>query len=249
MPVGKRPFYFTTSWDDGTVHDLRLAELLVKYSLPATFYMAPRHQYGRLAESDVRELAGCFEIGAHTMNHTILTRVSDNVVTDEVNASKAWVEQVSSVCCRMFCFPQGKFRKRHLRILRDVGFDGARTVELLSCASPRTWSTLAIVPTTIQVFPHGMASYMRNIVRRHQFSNLWTYLSHATKGDWKSLARSLLISLSRSGGVFHLWGHAWEIEKYGLWADLEELLRTAQQLQPVGNYVTNGKLVLETRPA
>jgi len=28
-----------------------------------------------------------------------------------------------------------------------------------------------------------------------------------------------------SGGIFHLWGHSWEIEKYGLWNELEKVLQ------------------------
>ncbi len=31
--------YFTTSWDDGSIYDMRLAELLLKYGLKATFYI------------------------------------------------------------------------------------------------------------------------------------------------------------------------------------------------------------------
>ena len=28
-----------------------------------------------------------------------------------------------------------------------------------------------------------------------------------------------------TGGVFHLWGHSWEIEQFGLWKELETLLK------------------------
>ena len=242
-------FYFTTSWDDGTVHDLRLAALLAKYSLPATFYIARQHEYGALPESDIRELASRFELGAHTLNHTILTQVADNMAADEIRSSKLWIEDLSGRPCRMFCFPRGKFRPRHLELVLDSGFVGARTVELMSCSIPRYWSTLAVVPTTVQVFPHGRISYIRNIARRWQGVNLKNYLLHAGSGDWKSVAMSLLKWAYRSGGVFHLWGHGWEIEQYSMWHSLEELLRIAQQLKGVGEYVNNDELVLAARSA
>jgi peptidoglycan/xylan/chitin deacetylase (PgdA/CDA1 family) len=69
----RKPFQFTTSWDDGTIHDLRLAELLAKYDLPATFYIARKHEYGYLQEKDIAGLGQYFEIGAHTLNHVVLS--------------------------------------------------------------------------------------------------------------------------------------------------------------------------------
>jgi len=242
-------FYFTTSWDDGTVHDLRLAELLSKYSLPATFYIARQHEYGCLPEKDIRELASRFELGAHTLNHTILTQVTDAVASDEIKSSKSWIEELSGRACPMFCFPRGRFRTRHLGLVRDAGFLGARTVELMSCATPQYWSTLALVPTTVQVFPHVRISYIRNLARRWQVVNLKNYLLRAASGDWTTVAATLLRRACRSGGVFHLWGHGWEIEQYGLWDELDEVLRIAHELRDVGQYVNNEQLVRAARSA
>lgn len=46
--------------------------------------------------------------------------------------------------------------------------------------------------------------------------------------------------------VFHLWGHSWEIEKYGMWEELEKFLEYVSSYSDV-KFVTNKELVLEIR--
>ena len=47
--VAGKPFWITTSWDDGHTLDLRLADLLDKYDLRGTFYVARDYLDERLA--------------------------------------------------------------------------------------------------------------------------------------------------------------------------------------------------------
>jgi peptidoglycan-N-acetylglucosamine deacetylase len=238
----RTPFQFTTSWDDGTIDDLRLAELLTKYDLPATFYIAKKHQYGSLLEKDIAELGRYFEIGAHTLNHVVLNSAGKKLASDEIQGSKSWIEQVTGRPCRMFCFPRGKFHKQQLDVVKDAGFTGARTVELMSLQLPTFVAGLRLMPTTVQCYPHTYSGYLRNIISRKKLRNVRTYLQVAGLKTWTSQARSLLSRAHRDGGVFHLWGHAWEIEQHGLWLQLEEVFRAAAEYRPEGKYVTNGEL-------
>jgi peptidoglycan-N-acetylglucosamine deacetylase len=238
----KRPFLFTTSWDDGTVHDLRLAELLSKYDLPATFYISKHHNYGSLPETKIRELGQFFELGAHTLNHVILNSVSDEIAETEINRSKSWIEQLRGKPCKMFCFPRGKFRRQHLKMVQRAGFTGARTVELMSLGFPALNSGIRLLGTSIQCFPHKSSQYLRNIVSRRKPGNLWCYLQTTRGKNWPTAARSLLVRAGLHTGVFHLWGHAWEIEQFGLWQQLEEFFRAAAECRTYGMYVTNGQL-------
>src|SRR5262249_3128027 len=74
-----------------------------------------------------------------------------------------------------------------------------------------------------------------------------TYLANfARRGDWQARAQPLAICLrgrsldrcledllrfaARRGGVFHLWGHSWELEAHGLWDVLDRFLRVAHGL-------------------
>jgi peptidoglycan-N-acetylglucosamine deacetylase len=226
-------FFITTSWDDGTVHDLKLADLLSKYQLPATFYVAKHHEYGCLEESQIRALGQCFELGAHTVNHVVLDTVSDELAEKEIRNSKSWIEQLSGRQCQMFCFPRGKFSRRHVRMVKEACFRGARTVELMSCRTASLVLDLAVLPTTVQAFPHHTSAYLRNILRRRRVSNLVNYL-RSERGDWTRMAGSLLSRISSSGGVFHLWGHAWEVDQFDLWLDLERLFQVLEQYKSRG---------------
>ena len=64
----------TTSWDDGSLSDMRLAELLIKYHIPATFYLPIDNIERRcLGRAEISSLARDFDIGCHTYHHTDLT--------------------------------------------------------------------------------------------------------------------------------------------------------------------------------
>ena len=49
--------------------------------------------------------------------------------------------------------------------------------------------------------------------------------------DLKQLCVLMMNSAASDGGVFHLWGHSWEVEEMGLWRQLEEVLETASAMQ------------------
>jgi len=69
------------------------------------------------------------------------------------------------------------------------------------------------------------------VLIRHCMKNLYLSpildysLFYKENKNFRVLAESMLKRLFNSGGVFHLWGHSWEIEKYGLWTELEEVMK------------------------
>ncbi len=63
-----KKIYFTTSWDDGHKLDLKLSELLAKYNIAGTFYIAKDFQ-GRMTDEDIIKISKNNEIGAHTITH------------------------------------------------------------------------------------------------------------------------------------------------------------------------------------
>ena len=234
--------FITTSWDDGNPLDFRIAGLLAKYGLAATFYIPREASTGVMPESAVRELSQSFEIGAHTLRHVFLDSASDEICENEIRDSRSWVEQVTGMPCSMFCPPGGKFAAKHLVMAERAGYLGLRSVELLSLDLPRKHGGLRIMPTTLQAHPHPLTAYARNIVRRHAWRNLWLYVLHGRTTEWERLAESLLEVLRRDGGVFHLWGHSWELQQTGQWQRLEEVLRLISQMPGEIRRVTNGEL-------
>ena len=42
--------------------------------------------------------------------------------------------------------------------------------------------------------------------------------------SWVELGKTLFDQTLRDGGIWHLYGHSWEIEELGLWDDLKRML-------------------------
>ncbi|HYY72627.1 MAG TPA: polysaccharide deacetylase family protein [Candidatus Bathyarchaeia archaeon] len=224
MTGGHAASLVTTSWDDGHPLDLRVAELLVRYGLTATFYIPRSVGWPTMTAKEMGELASRFEVGSHTLDHTPLTRVPDKEALDQLLRSREWIEDVTGKPCRVFCFPRGQYRQKQLSLVRAAGYRSARTVELLSTNWPRRVAGLAIIPTTVQAYPHSPLAYSKNALKRRSLVNLFHAGALFSSRDWCELGVKLLERTLSQGGVFHLWGHSWEIEQEHQWDRLEELL-------------------------
>jgi hypothetical protein len=216
----------TTSWDDGFPEDLRLAELLKKYNMEATFYCPQKGVEGKetLAAEDLRSLhtAG-FEIGAHTLTHPLLTEISRSEARREIFESKEKLQEVLGDEVRMFGYPRGRTNAFTIRCVEQAGYRGARGTELLSIA--KTFPPF-LMPTSVQAIPCQPLSYVRNLGRRRAWPSLYSYCRDLHRySHWVSLGKRLFDDALSSGGVWHLWGHSWEIEHSDLWSDLERLLK------------------------
>src|SRR6202008_1069187 len=121
---------------------------------------------GVVSDSQLRELASRFEIGAHTLNHVFLADADDATAAGEISGSKKWVEDQTGRPCTMFCPPAGKFTARHRPMFRDAGFAGIRTVEFMSYDLPRKCDGVMEMPTTLQAFPQPRVNYVRNLTKR-----------------------------------------------------------------------------------
>jgi peptidoglycan/xylan/chitin deacetylase (PgdA/CDA1 family) len=90
----------------------------------------PRRAELMLNTCQLRELhrAG-MEIGAHTEQHPILSKIGDAQALREISASKARLEQLTGAPVRLFAYPNGKpgqdYDQRHVRMVSSLGFDAA----------------------------------------------------------------------------------------------------------------------------
>jgi len=231
----------TTSWDDGHPLDLRLAELLAKHGLPATFYVPLSNQRPSMSPAEIRSLASQFEIGGHTLTHCDLNRLSLTASQSEITGCRSEIEQITGRPCRSFCFPMGRFRRVHLAQVRRAGFSIARTVETMSLGWPRSVDGLLLLPTSVQAYATSWAARLRNGVKRLRADNLLrAVLFH--RSDWEATAELLLEQIEHQGGVFHLWGHSWEIEESQDWDRLELLMSKLGQMRDRANYATNAEV-------
>jgi peptidoglycan-N-acetylglucosamine deacetylase len=233
--------FITTSWDDGHPLDLRVAELLAKYGLSGTFYIPKKTDRETMSATEIRALSRAFEIGGHTLHHPILTNTPEREAWQEIVGSKSWLESITGAPCEMFCPPAGKFSAQHLGMAREAGYIGLRSVELLSLDFPRMREGIRMLPTTIQAYPHAPFALARNAIKRMAFDN-WRFVAYGRSTEWPALARSLLQQALISGGVFHLWGHSWELQATGQWQRLDEVLRYMGEFARQAPSLTNGRI-------
>ena len=226
----------TTSWDDGHQLDVRLAALLKKYDMKATFYIAPRdHEFDReqlLSDAEVKVLSRDFEIGAHTMTHPKLTETRDAAARQEIIDSKRYLERLIKKTVSTFCYPGGNYKAKHVGMVREAGFRYARTVRRhrYNLKDP-----LLEAGTTINAYNHYQDLW--KIARFARFNPLKTLYYF----QWDNLAKGMFDKVTTEGGVYHLWGHSWEIDKHGDWDKLEDVLRYISG-NKTARYVTNGEL-------
>ena len=80
--------------------------------------------------AQVRELAAAgMEVGAHTANHPILSKLSPEHARFEIEDGRRRLETIVGMPVRLFAYPNGKPRQdymaEHARMVKDLGFEAA----------------------------------------------------------------------------------------------------------------------------
>jgi len=243
-----KPRIVTTSWDDGELTDLKLAEMLRLRGISATFYVPINAYQGRpaLSHTNIRDLSSeGFEIGAHTVSHKHLWGLSPEQLSAEINPCKPILEDITGTEVRMFCYPRGRYDANVIRALKNAGYSGARTVEMLSTSLEFDAFEM---PTSLQVCPTTRISYLKNIARARSVRAVPVYLSNFNAlGSWVELGKRLFDFVLAHGGIWHIYGHSQEIEEQGLWKQLQETLDYIAGRENV-NYVTNSHAIRALSP-
>jgi peptidoglycan-N-acetylglucosamine deacetylase len=232
------PIIVTTSWDDGDPLDLRVAELLRARNLPGTFYIPFDGYKGqRLTATELRSLGDeGFEVGGHTLSHKVLTQLPSQEIAREVGVGKDRLEDILGERVRMFCYPKGRFNGRVIRHVKHAGYEGARTVRMLR--QTLTFDPFQM-PTSLPAYPNRKKMYARNLLKGRNIRGLFEYVTEFICLDsWVSLGKLLFDRVLKEGGVWHLYGHSWQLEEMGLWDDLKEMLDYVS-LRPGVAYMPN----------
>ncbi|HEV7467035.1 MAG TPA: polysaccharide deacetylase family protein [Candidatus Dormibacteraeota bacterium] len=130
-PLPPRPVVLT--FDDG--HDdfaYRAVPVLQDNGLTATSFVVPGF-LGRSSYMTVDQLhavvAAGMTIGAHTMHHVDLARVSPSVAADEITRSRSVLQQLTGQPVDDFAYPYGIFTSRVVAMVASAGFADAATTE------------------------------------------------------------------------------------------------------------------------
>lgn len=241
---------FTTSWDDGSKFDIKLSELLLKYGMRGTFYIPKSFELRTLSDSEIREIAKHNEIGAHTLTHADLTKLSPCVAEKEIKESKEYLDELLGIETKTFCYPKGFYNNEIKNIVKQVGFKGARTTCEWSFEFPRDFFE---IETSLHIYPFPL----RPLNSFLQYKNPKNFLAPLVRNypeiakrklgiksflSWQGLARTSFLYARDFGRVFHLFGHSWEIEKYGMWEDLEKFLKLVSEQENIV-FIKNSELL------
>jgi peptidoglycan/xylan/chitin deacetylase (PgdA/CDA1 family) len=232
--------YVTISVDDGHPADLRMADLLDKYKLKATFYIpAANPEREVIGKEEIVELSRHFEVGGHTMSHLSLKSMANEQAWLEISTCKKWLEDLSGREVYSFCYPQGKFDKRTAKLVEQAGFAGARTC-LFNLNDfphdPFMWGV------STHAYSHPAHIQVRHALIEKNFRGVWNYLTRY-KGitDWSSHFLFSLDSVCKNGGIAHLFLHSWEIDQLGKWKEVENVFARISEYKTMLR-VTNGEL-------
>lgn len=230
----------TTSWDDGHSKNLKLVELLNKYKLRGTFYLSRDPNFNQ-SEDEIIKISLSQEIGAHSLTHPNLTKLDLSQAKKEIFGSKEWLKSLINKPVEIFAYPFGFYNDEIKKLVKQAGFIGARTVKTFNCQYPKDFF---IWHPTIHIYPYPFRKRDAKTLHwsRYLLEPFWRnfpglirwHLPLSAYLNWPNLAKATFDYVYKNGGIWHLWGHCFEVEKYNMWQELEELFK----------YIANRKEVL-----
>lgn len=128
----------TLSYDDGTVHDIRMMEILDRYGLKASFHLNAAHFFpedgvrerfdGRMKLSEAQALycGSEHEVAAHGLNHAPLSLLKDTEILYEVLEDRKCLEAAFGRLVTGFAYPYGSVGSQSPKLLEACGIQYAR---------------------------------------------------------------------------------------------------------------------------
>ena len=223
FPGGKRKA-FTVSYDDGAAADIRLAELMRKYGIKGTFnlctdFLGVKTDVfpggGFVSEDEIKDVYNGQEIACHTLSHMKLTDIGATAVSYQLAANRCSLEKLSGQIVTGAAYPFGFYDKKVLDILKNCGFEYART----------TIST-------------GKYDLPENFLA-------WHPTCHHNDERLFSLLETFFIDSEFPGfpQVFSLWGHSFEFDRIDNWDRIERVFSLVSGQEDKVWLAVNGEIV------
>ena len=126
--------YAILSFDDGYEDFYTdVFPILKKYNAPAVNYVVYNFigRLNYLKESQIKELveSELIEIGSHTLNHTSLTGVNEQLAETEIEQSKKLLEKAFGVKIESFAYPYGFYNAQVKQMVRNAGYTTSVTID------------------------------------------------------------------------------------------------------------------------
>lgn len=214
----------TLSYDDGSIHDRKLIEIINKYGLKATLNISS----GKFANDDTKnpwylsaketlELYKGHEIAVHGQYHLSLNAVPASQATQDVLLDRLALEKLTGKIINGMAYANGAVNDSVVEIVAGCGIHYSRTtVSTENFDIPSDWLRM---PATC----HHDNPKLVQLVDRFLSPITTTYpWSHKPK-------------------LFYLWGHSHEYNNNNNWEVLENFCKTISGREDVW-YATNGEI-------
>ena len=120
-----------------------------------------KYNVSYMSAEQIKQLAvEGFEIGSHTMTHSLLTAkyMTDDKINEEMKGSKQWFENVTGKPVVSFCFPAGKYNAKLISMAAENGYTS-------TCLVGRDAKLLEAIPSfpRINVSPGSLIKLEKEI--------------------------------------------------------------------------------------
>ena len=212
---------FTLSYDDGTVHDVKLVNIMREYGVKGTFNLCGE----RIKNSDgsyvldektaVELFSGeDIEVAVHGAKHLSLSFMEPSVATRDILFDREILEKMFKKIIKGMAYACGKYNDSVVEMLRHCGIEYARTtVSTNGFDVPTDW--LRMPATTHHRNPDLMA-LCDKFLAPFERDYFW---SHTPK-------------------LFYVWGHSFEFNNNNNWDIMNRLLDKVAGREDVW-YATN----------
>ena len=195
---------FTLSYDDGSIHDIKLSDTMAAHGVKGTFNINSANigKPGRLTADQIRTLLldRGMEVAAHGERHLSLAAVDSAVAMRDVINDRVALEKEFGIIIKGMAYANGSVSDDIATMLRLAGIEHCRTtVPTLSLDIPTDW--LRAGATCHHNHPRlmEMAKNLIDLPLRDYY--------------WAKRARLL-----------YVWGHSHEFNNNNDWHIIEELL-------------------------
>lgn len=205
---------FTISIDDGNPADVLTSHVLEKHGIRGTFYIPCRKvMRGAFPLDELFRLSNTHEIGGHGVYHIDLTTLKPIAAREQIEDSKIYWDELLQKWSNILSYPWGNCNPDVIKLAKKAGYEGGRTVDFVK--SIDTFDSFRM-PVSFS-FSDGKLLEQKESI------------DHAER-------------VYDEGGVFHIFGHSWELRNGDGWSYLDNFLG---ELLSIGNWklMTNSEVV------
>ncbi len=208
----------TLSYDDGSMHDIRLVEIMNRHGLKGTFNVNSGNLGGadRLTKEQVRSvyLANGHEVAAHGVRHLSLCALTNEQIVAEIFNDRIALEDATGELITGMAYANGSYDDRVAAVLKTCGIDYARTtVNGSNFDIDDDW--LRLKPTC-----HHNDGRLSQLVERFLDDTKKPYF-------WSNMPK-----------LFYLWGHSHEFARDNNWEIIEDFAKKVGDREDIW-YATN----------